>query len=99
VTDRRRAHRATPDAAGWRPEALLRPGLVVRIVNIGPYGALVESQARLRPGRSAELHLVTSGAEQKHVVHGRIERCHVAGLTPLHFRGAIEFSARLQADG
>jgi hypothetical protein len=93
--DRRRAVRARPDHAGWRHEAVLRPGLPVRIVNIGPYGALVECQARLRPGRAAELQLMAHTTERKHVVPGKVERCQVVALEPLSFRGAIAFDVVL----
>jgi hypothetical protein len=89
--DRRRARRRTPDVAGWAGDALLRPGLAVRILNIGPFGALVESTARLRPGRLAELQLVAAGTDRKHVVSGRVERCQVIALQPLVFHGAIAF--------
>ena len=94
--ERRRARRAGPAHAGWLPDAVLRPGLLVRLVNIGPYGALVECQARLRPGRAAELQLVTS-ADRKQVVRGRVERCQVVALSPLSFRGAIAFDTVLGA--
>jgi hypothetical protein len=99
--DRRRAVRAPPAHAGWHQEAVVRPGLPVRIVNIGPYGALVECQARLRPGRVAELQLMTQAAERRQVVRGRVERCHVVALEPLSFHGAIAFDAVLAcvADG
>lgn len=90
-SDRRRAGRRPPDVAGWSGDAVLRPGLIVRIVNIGPFGALVESRARLQPGRTAELQLMAVDTEQKEVVAGRIERCQVIGLKPLSFRGAIAF--------
>lgn len=89
--ERRRARRAGPGCAGWKPEAVLRPGLLVRVINIGPYGALVESQARLRPGRLAELQLITAEADHKRLVTGRIERCVVVRLEPLLFQGAIAF--------
>jgi hypothetical protein len=73
--------------------------LLVRLVNIGPYGALVECQARLRPGRAAELQVMTSAADRKQIVRGRVERCQVVALSPLSFRGAIAFDTVLQAEG
>jgi hypothetical protein len=91
VSDRRRAHRRTPDVAGWSGHAVLRPGLAVRIINIGSFGALVETAARLRPGRSAELQLIAAGTDRKQVVTGRVERCQVITLKPLVFHGAIAF--------
>lgn len=89
--ERRRAARVSPDASPWKAEAVLRPGLQVRLINVGPLGALVESPARLRPGRRAELQLLAAASDLRHTVSGRIERCQVIRLSPLCFRGAIEF--------
>jgi hypothetical protein len=97
AAERRRGHRETPASSGWSGEALLRPGLFVRIVNIGPFGALVECQARLRPGRHAELQLMPAGTERRQLVPGRVERCEVVALQPLSFRGAIAFESILSA--
>lgn len=85
--------------AGWSGDAVLRPGLFVRIVNIGPFGVLVESASRLRPGRLAELQLVVAGTDQKQVVAGRVERCHVIALEPLVFHGAIAFEDQCPSTG
>lgn len=93
--DRRRGRRAQPTVAGWRAEAVLRPGLPVHVVDIGPYGALIECATRLRPGRAAELQLVSAITEHKRVVAGRVERCQVIRLQPLGFRGAIAFDGAL----
>ena len=93
--DRRRGRRETPTLCGWSGEAVLRPGLLVRIVNIGPFGALVECRARLRPGCPAELQLVPAGTERKQVVPGRVARCEVVALQPLNYRGAIAFETVL----
>jgi hypothetical protein len=97
--ERRRATRSRPDAAGWRIDAVLRPGLLVRLVNIGPYGALIETSTRLRPGRIAELQLVNVATDRKHAVAGRIERCQVIRLQPLGFAGAIAFETVLRSPG
>lgn len=93
--DRRCATRLRPDESRWKPEAVLRPGLAVRLIDIGPRGALIESAARLRPGRRAELQLAAHGTEQRELVTGRVERCHVSRLNPLLFRGAIAFEGCL----
>jgi hypothetical protein len=93
--DRRRADRSGPDRAGWRTDAVLRPGLLVRVVNIGPYGVLVECPNRLRPGGTAELQLVSAANDRRQIVAGRIERCHVVRLQPLRFCGAIAFAGAL----
>ena len=95
--DRRRGQRRAPDRSGWHGEALLRPGLLVRIVNIGAYDALVECQVRLRSGRRAELQLMPAGSECRQIVPGRVERCEVIALQPLCFHGAIAFERALWA--
>lgn len=97
--DRRRARRRAPDVAGWSGDAVLRPGLFVRIVNIGPFGVLVESGTRLRPGRPAELQLVAAGTDHKQVMAGRVERCQVIALQPLVFHGAIAFEHQCPSMG
>jgi hypothetical protein len=89
--ERRRMPRLSPESTGWRELALLRPGVSVRVVNIGPLGALLESPRRLRPGIRAELQLTATHDERRMVVSGRLGRCHVAGLDPLRYRGAVEF--------
>jgi hypothetical protein len=61
------------------------------VVDIGPLGALLESGVRLRPGVRTELHLTASHADGRLVVSGRVGRCHVCGLEPMRYRGAIEF--------
>ena len=100
-SERRRSGRMPPDAAGWRDDAVLRPGLLVHVVNVGAFGALVVGATRLRPGRAAELQLVSVAGERKHTVSGRVERCHVVRLQPLEYSGAISFDAALhpRADG
>ena len=95
--ERRRAGRTGPDTAGWRSEAVLRPGVPVRVVDICAFGVLVECPTRLRPGRVADLQLVSADTDRKHTISGRIERCHVIRLQPLGFRGAIAFDGALRS--
>jgi hypothetical protein len=97
--DRRRGQRGAPDHSGWCGQAVLRPGLPVRILNIGPFGALVECPARLRPGRRAELQLLPAGSARRQVVSGRVERCEVIALQPLSFHGAIAFETAVWSGG
>lgn len=92
VADRRQAPRFDPERSGWKPDALLRPGFPIRIVNMSSHGVLVETATRLRPGRAAELQLCdASGDDARVLVRGRISRCRVTALEPLQFEGAIEF--------
>jgi hypothetical protein len=93
-TERRRDHRIEPAQTSWRPDAVLRPGQLVRLLNICRCGALVESGAPLRPGARTELQL--AGLSARHTLRGRLERCHVAALDPLRYRGVIVFDESVE---
>jgi hypothetical protein len=95
--ERRRGPRLPPEQTDWRDLAVLRPGQEVRVVNIGPLGALVESGSRLRPGHRVELHLTARSARV--AITGRMERCEVARLAPLRYRGAIVFDRSVPMTG
>ena len=88
--------RLLPETTGWRDAAVLRPGLAVRVLDIGPLGALLESEVRLRPGVRTQLHLTASHAGSRMVVAGRLGRCHVCRLEPLRYRGSIEFDRMVE---
>ncbi len=94
AAERRRHHRIEPAQTLWRPDAVLRPGQSVRLLNICRCGALVESGARLRPGARTELQL--AGLSARHTIRGRLERCHVAALDPLRYRGVIVFDESVE---
>ena len=94
ATERRRDHRIEPAQTWWRPDAVLRPGQSVRLLNICRCGALVESGARLRPGARTELQL--GGLRARHTIRGRLERCQVAALDPLRYRGVIVFDESVE---
>jgi hypothetical protein len=96
VRERRRTPRVAPGSAGWREDALLRPGLAVRVVDIGPLGALLESSRRFRPGVRTELHLRASHVDRRLIVSGRVARCHVVDLDPVRYRGAMEFDRMVE---
>lgn len=68
---------------------MLRPGQAVMLLNISSCGALVESGARLRPGARTALQL--AGLTARRAIGGRLERCQVAGLEPLRYRGVVVF--------
>ncbi len=89
VGERRCDHRIEPAGTAWRVDAVLRPGQSVRLLNISRCGALVESRARLRPGARTELQL--AGLAARRTFRGRLERCHVATLDPLRYRGVVVF--------
>ena len=96
LRERRRMPRLAPESTGWSEDAVLRPGLVVRVVNIGPLGALLESTCRLRPGARTELHLTACHADRRLVVGGRVGRCQISRLEPLRYRGAVEFDRMVE---
>ena len=71
----------------------MRPGQLVTLLNITSRAALVESEARLRPGTTTELRLGLHAGRAS--VRGRLDRCYVAALEPLRYRGLLVFENRL----
>ena len=91
----RRSERRRSACSAWcLPDALLRPGQTVLLVNITSRAALVESDARLRPGALTEMQLAMRGRRTS--IKGRLDRCHVSALEPLRYRGVLVFEERLQ---
>lgn len=89
VIERRHDRRLAGGGPRFSAGAVLRPGQAVVLVNISSRGALVESEARLRPGAHTELHLCGGGARAR--VKGRVDRCHVVRLDPVRYHGVIVF--------
>jgi hypothetical protein len=100
----RRCERRTAGAGPhWQARAILRPGQPVTLLNISSRAALVESAARLRPGAHTEMQLrelhpraaigLPAGALAK--VAGRLDRCYVAALEPIRYRGVLVFDERV----
>jgi hypothetical protein len=89
LIERRRERRLPGGGPRWQVHAVLRPGQHVTLLNISSHAALVESDARLRPGAKTELQLATAGSRAS--VRGRLDRCHVATLAPLRYRGVLLF--------
>ena len=56
--------------------------------------ALVESDARLRPGANTEMQIAMHGRRTS--IKGRLDRCHVVALEPLRYRGVLVFEQRLE---
>lgn len=88
--ERRRDGTATP----WKQHAVLRPGQPVVLVNITSCAALVETGGRLRPGAQTELQLGKVGTRIN--IKGRLERCYVAALEPIRYRGLLVFERRFE---
>jgi hypothetical protein len=109
-SDRRAEQRVAGTQLRWRTNAVLRPGQTVVLLNINSRAALVESDARLRPGAHTELQLHAGGpstesspqadsaslrAGDRTTIRGHLDRCHVAALEPLRYRGVLIFDHRL----
>lgn len=92
--ERRSERRRSARSLFGVPDAVLRPGQTVVLVNINSRAALVESDARLRPGAHTELQLATEGRRTN--IKGRLDRCHVSALEPLRYRGLLVFEERLE---
>jgi hypothetical protein len=89
ATERRAAPRRSPAATIWLPQALLRPGLEVRVLNLSTGGALVHTGSRLRPGGATELQLFSD--RRRRAIRATIGRCRVARLEPLVYEAALCF--------
>ena len=94
--ERRAERRWTPRDLQWRAEAVLRPGQSIVLINVSSRAALVESRGRLRPGANTELQLAI-GTERS-AMKGRLERCFVAALEPLRYRGVLVFERPLAVE-
>jgi hypothetical protein len=94
LQERRTEARRTAGGVRCRPEAVLRPGQAVVVLNINSRAALVESDVRLRPGALTELQLASGGGRTS--VRGRLDRCHVSALDPLRYRGLLVFDERFE---
>ena len=90
----RRCERRTAGAGPrWQASAILRPGQPVTLLNISSRAALVESDARLRPGAHTEVRL--AGSQVRASIGGRLDRCYVAALEPIRYRGVLVFDERV----
>ena len=93
LIERRRECRCPGGGGRWRPHAVIRPGQPVTLLNISSRAALVESTARLRPGAQTEVHL--AGSHARICIAGRLDRCYVAALEPIRYRGVLLFDQRV----
>ena len=78
----------------WLSATVIRPGQHVTLINICSRAALLESAARLRPGAQTEMQLAGTG--DRFSVRGRLERCYVADLEPIRYRGVLVFEQRVE---
>lgn len=94
--ERREERRRPGGTVRWHSHAVLRPGQHVTIINITSRGALVESDARLRPGANTEMQL--AGPQTRTSVKVKLDRCWVTALDPLRYRGVVLFESRVVLD-
>jgi hypothetical protein len=87
--DRRRSRRRQSLDEHGIVAARVRPGRDASLIDVSADGALLETEHRLLPGASVELHLVTKG--QATSVRGRVLRCSVQrlGAAVVWYRGAV----------
>jgi hypothetical protein len=94
--ERRRVERLAPEQTKWSDAARLRPGLDVRVVDIGTRGVLLETTVRLHIGQRMEVVLQASDSTARLDLAGTVRRCHIANLSPLTYRGALEFDVSIE---
>jgi hypothetical protein len=94
--ERRREERLPPEQTKWAEGAKLRPGFDVRIVDIGSRGVLIEAPTRLHIGVRVEITLFASDTATRLELMGVVRRCHISNLSPLTYRGALEFSQTVE---
>lgn len=97
VIERRSERRHAGGGGHWHSRALLRPGQPVTLINICSHAALVESAVRLRPGAATEMQL--TGAAARTRIRGRLDRCYVARIDPLCYRGVLLFEHCMEIEG
>jgi hypothetical protein len=90
--ERRHWPRVRPEHTPWQTCAILRPGQDVVVINLSAGGALVESDNRMAPGARTELQLFGT---RRCSIRGRVDRCAVAAVSPVRYRGAIVFEEQL----
>jgi hypothetical protein len=93
--DRRRAERVPAAETPWGDAARLRTGHDVRVLDISTNGALILLPVRLQVGGRVEVSLTEADTDNRLVVTGVAQRCHVANLNPLTYVGALEFEHEL----
>jgi hypothetical protein len=94
ATERRKAPRHSAEQHGVA-RARIRPGHHVKVIDLSPVGAFVETDRRLLPGTSVDLHVQS---DHRHAtMRGRVVRCSVVRVraASMCYRGAIAFDRHL----
>ena len=91
--ERRRTNRRTPACTEALSQVRLRAGRELSVINVSPWGTLVEGATRLLPGTNVEVHV--TAAQGRVLVRARVTRCAVwiVAADLVVYRGALVFSA------
>jgi hypothetical protein len=95
LVDRRRTRRRCGFEEHGIVAARVRPGHKVSMIDVSAGGVLVETDHRLLPGTSVELHLETEN--RRATVRGSVLRCAIVRLrsSSVCYRGAVGFDRHL----
>jgi hypothetical protein len=95
IEERRRTIRRVPACTEALSRVRLRAGRELAVINVSPWGALVEGTARLLPGTNIDVHVTAS--QGRVLVRARVIRCAVwrVGADVIVYRGALGFSAHV----
>ncbi len=95
MSDRRQTRRHQHVEEHGIVSTRIKPGHHARLVDVSAGGALIETNRRLLPGTSVELHLESESRQAS--VRGRVVRCAVVRVRPASvcYRGAISFDRHL----
>ena len=95
VSDRRQTRRHRQVDEHGIVLTRVKPGHHARLMDVSAGGVLIETNRRLLPGTSVELHMETESRRTS--VRGRVLRCAVVRVRPTSvcYRGAIGFDRHL----
>lgn len=93
LTERRRSPRIVCLDRGVAPQARLRTGATLAVVDLSEHGCLAECTNRLLPGRHLDLRL--SVEDRSTIVRARVVRAYVHAVAPdgIRYRVALGFGA------
>ena len=96
MEERRRTSRWAPGSTESLSRVRLRAGRELSVINVSPWGALVEGATRLLPGTNVDVHV--TAAQGRVLVRARVIRCAVWAVTPddVLYRGALAFAAEVE---
>ena len=97
MTERRRSRRIAAAADHRIVSACVRPNHRVRLIDVSAGGALLETNHRLLPGTSVDVHLETATRERQ-TICGVVVRCAVVRLRAsfVCYQGAVAFDEALR---